>query len=110
MNSPFEPSTGVNKMQYTLDARGRRHSSFRAFVPADVVAKRPNLHVCCGVLATKLEFSDGVDGLTAEGVEIQSWQESEARERYLKIFNTCVDTVKKLQAYRIQSRDQQEGT
>lgn len=79
MNSPFEPSTGVNKLQYALDARGRRHSSFRAFIPADIVAERPNLHVCCGVLATKLEFSNGADGLAAEAVEIQSYSDGKKK-------------------------------
>ncbi|KAH9930084.1 GMC oxidoreductase-domain-containing protein [Fomitopsis serialis] len=80
VNSPFEPSTGVNKVQYTLDASGRRHSSFRAFLPADVVANRPNLHVCCGVIATKLEISNGNDNtLSAEAVELQRFSGGSAK-------------------------------
>lgn len=64
----------MNKLQYTLDARGRRHSSFRAFLPADLVARRPNLHVCCGIIAAKIECSEG-DGergvVSAEAVQLQ---------------------------------------
>lgn len=73
MHSPFEPSIGFNKMQYTIDSTGRRHSSFRAYLPADLVAARPNLHVCINVLATILEFSESDDGTTnAEGVGLET--------------------------------------
>ena len=72
MHSPFEPSIGFNKMQYTIDSTGRRHSSFRAYLPADVVAARPNLHVCINVLATRVECSESDDGaVSAEGVELE---------------------------------------
>ena len=72
MNTPVDPSSGVNKLQYTLDARGRRHSSFRAFLLPDVVIHRPNLHVCCSVIATKVECSGVVDRLvSAEAVQLQ---------------------------------------
>lgn len=73
MHSPFEPSIGFNKMQYTIDSTGRRHSSFRSYLPADVVAARPNLHVCIKVLATKLQCSETDDGtVSAEGVELET--------------------------------------
>jgi len=73
MHSPFEPPIGFNKMQFTVDSTGRRHSAFRAYLPANIVAERPNLHVCINVLATRLEFSEGSDGMvSAEGVEVES--------------------------------------
>lgn len=73
MQSPFEPSIGSTKMQYTIDSTGRRHSSFRAYLPADVVTERPNLHVCIKVLATALEFSQSDGGvISAEGVELET--------------------------------------
>ncbi|KAH9923658.1 uncharacterized protein B0H18DRAFT_1120303 [Fomitopsis serialis] len=73
MHSPFEPPIGFNKMQFTVDSTGRRHSAFRAYLPADFVAEQPNLHVCINVLATRLEFSEASDGtVSAEGVELES--------------------------------------
>ncbi|KAH9829469.1 GMC oxidoreductase-domain-containing protein [Rhodofomes roseus] len=77
MHSPFEPSIGFNKMQYTVDSTGRRHSAFRAYLPAEVVRGRPNLHVCINVVATRVEFSEGSDGTnSAEGVELESLDRS----------------------------------
>ncbi|KZT73342.1 GMC oxidoreductase [Daedalea quercina L-15889] len=73
MHSPFEPSIGFNKMQYTIDSTGRRHSAFRAYLPAEVVSGRFNLHVCINVLATEVQFSQASDGtVSAEAVELEN--------------------------------------
>ncbi|PCH34319.1 GMC oxidoreductase [Wolfiporia cocos MD-104 SS10] len=72
MHSPFEPSIGFNKIQYTLDAAGTRQSSFRAYLPRSYVEAHKNLHVCTNVLAHKLEFSESDAGaIRAEGVMLQ---------------------------------------
>lgn len=71
-HSPLEPSTGINKMQYTIDASGRRQSAFRAYLPQDFAKKQDNLHICTRVQACKLAFSKNSDGsLRVDSVELQ---------------------------------------
>ncbi|KAI5998268.1 GMC oxidoreductase-domain-containing protein, partial [Pisolithus albus] len=73
MHSPADSSIGWNKMQYTIDSSGRRSSSYRAYLPVEILASRKDgLHVCTGALARKLFFSRNDDGsVCVDGVEIQ---------------------------------------
>ncbi|KZT08694.1 GMC oxidoreductase [Laetiporus sulphureus 93-53] len=73
MHSPLEPSVGCNKMQFTIDSTGRRHSAFRAYLPQEVVDHRPNLHICTNTIACKIVFSEADDGVVrAVGVDLQA--------------------------------------
>ncbi|KAI0052729.1 GMC oxidoreductase [Auriscalpium vulgare] len=73
MHSPFEPSVGCNKMQFTIEANGTRSSAFRAYLPQSFLhAAGVHLHVCAHALASKIVMSRGADGcLRATGVELR---------------------------------------
>ncbi|KAI6031099.1 GMC oxidoreductase [Pisolithus microcarpus 441] len=73
MHSPADPGIGWNKMHYTIDSSGRRSSSYRAYLPVEILTSRKHrLHVCTNALARKLFFSRNDDGSTCvDGVEIQ---------------------------------------
>ena len=64
---------GWNKMKFTLDSSGCRHSAYRAYLPVDILTSRKDrLHVCTGALARKLLFTQHSDGsIHVKGVEIQ---------------------------------------
>ncbi|KAI6109389.1 hypothetical protein EDD16DRAFT_1706510 [Pisolithus croceorrhizus] len=72
-HSSVDPSIGWYKMQFTIDSSGRRSSSYRAYLPMEILASRKDrLHVCTGALARRLCFSRNNDGSTCvDGVEIQ---------------------------------------
>ncbi|KIM64127.1 GMC oxidoreductase [Scleroderma citrinum Foug A] len=73
MRSPTAPTMGWNKMKFTLDSSGCRHSAYRAYLPVDILTSRKDrLHVCTGALARKLLFTQHSDGsIHVKGVEIQ---------------------------------------
>ncbi|KAI5998317.1 hypothetical protein EDC04DRAFT_2909454 [Pisolithus marmoratus] len=73
MHSPVNPSIGWCKMQSTIDPSGCRSSSYRAYLPMEILTSRKDrLHVCTGALARKLVFSRNNDGqICVDGVEIQ---------------------------------------
>lgn len=73
MHSPTDPSIGWCKMQYTMDSSGCRSSSYRAYLPMEILASRKDrLHVYTGALARKLIFDRNGDGpICVRGVEIQ---------------------------------------
>ncbi|KAF8496978.1 hypothetical protein JB92DRAFT_2988461 [Gautieria morchelliformis] len=74
MHSPLEPGIGWNKMQFTIDAEGGRHSAFRAYLPDALArARSDRLHICTRAVACKIGFSKQADGaVRAENVEIAS--------------------------------------
>lgn len=73
MHSPLAPSTGVNKMQFTINRDGTRSSSFRAYLPKDFVQQvSDRLHICTETIVRKLVLSESSNGkLTTTGVEIE---------------------------------------
>ncbi|KAG6333191.1 hypothetical protein ID866_5895 [Astraeus odoratus] len=74
MHSPTALSIGWNKMQYTIDSSGYRHSAYRAYLPPEILTSRKDrLHVCTGALARKLLFTKDSDNgsIRVHGVEIQ---------------------------------------
>lgn len=73
MRSPTGPTMGWNKMKYTIDSSGYRHSAYRAYLPVDILSSRKDrLHVCTGALARKLLFTEHSNGSTCvRAVEIQ---------------------------------------
>ncbi|KAF8585730.1 hypothetical protein K439DRAFT_1615733 [Ramaria rubella] len=74
INSPSKPSVGSFKAHYTLDSSGHRHSTFRAFLPMDLVLERKEcLHICIKSIASKLLLTEQADhDLLCTGVRIQS--------------------------------------
>ncbi|KAF8503926.1 hypothetical protein JB92DRAFT_2970106 [Gautieria morchelliformis] len=74
MHSPLEPGIGWNKMQFTIDSEGGRHSAFRAYLPEVLARSRSDrLHICTRAVACKIGFSKQADAnFRAENVEIMS--------------------------------------
>ncbi|KAF8516800.1 hypothetical protein JB92DRAFT_2909313 [Gautieria morchelliformis] len=74
MHSPLEPGIGWNKMQFTIDSEGGRHSAFRAYLPDALArARSDRLHICTRAVACKIGFAKQADGtVRAENVEIAS--------------------------------------
>lgn len=56
----------------SLDAAGRRCSTYHAFLPKSLVVKRKNLTICLGAHAQRILFSNDADKLTATGVLVES--------------------------------------
>ncbi|KAI0036018.1 hypothetical protein K488DRAFT_82458 [Vararia minispora EC-137] len=81
MHSPLGPSFGYNKMQFTLDADGRRQSSFRAYLPKHLISERPVLlHVCTRAVGVKLYFSmDSSVRARADAVLVQTLHGTRSR-------------------------------
>jgi choline dehydrogenase-like flavoprotein len=74
MHSPLEPPFGWNKMQFTIGADGTRQSSFRAYLPTDLIrARASRLHICTRAVGTKILFSsEGKGGTKADAIVIQT--------------------------------------
>lgn len=73
-HSPLEPSFGCNKMQFTVGADGTRQSSFRAYLPPDLIQERSSrLHVCTRVVGARLLFSSVSGGvMRADAIVVRS--------------------------------------
>lgn len=67
-NNPDSPSVVCSRVDLTMDERGRRHSTFDAFLPRRVASSRPNLYICTEVLVTKLDIQQTGKGPRAVGV------------------------------------------
>ncbi|KAL4070297.1 alcohol oxidase [Scleroderma citrinum] len=66
------PTMGWNKMLFTFDSTGCRHSAYRAYLPVEILSSRKHrLHVCTGALARKLLFTKNKGSIHVRGVEIQ---------------------------------------
>jgi choline dehydrogenase-like flavoprotein len=57
-----------------LDAGGRRHSAYHAFLPKSLVLRRRNLTICVGATVQRILFSDSTEKLTANGVLVENNQ------------------------------------
>lgn len=55
----------------TLDAAGRRCSTYHAFLSKTLVRQRKNLTICLGAHVQRILFEDGPKGLTAIGVLVE---------------------------------------
>lgn len=55
----------------TLDAAGRRCSTYHAFLPKHLVRQRKNLTICLGAHVQRILFENGTKGLTATGVLVE---------------------------------------
>jgi len=64
-------ATGVASLVQTSTRRGRRSSTYHAFLEGDA-ERRPNLTIITGAQATRLTFATGSGHLTATGVEYQT--------------------------------------
>lgn len=73
-NDPIAPTMGYCRLDVSVDDRGHRHSTNRAFLPTQVALDRcQHLKICVNTLARKLEFAEDMDGnLRVQGVYFQS--------------------------------------
>jgi choline dehydrogenase len=55
----------------TLDAVGRRCSTYHGFLPKRLVRQRKNLTICLGAHVQRILFDDDEKGLTATGVLVE---------------------------------------
>ena len=73
-NTSSSPPYGCTKCHVTLDERGARHSTFAAFLPADLVeSRKEHLTICTGTEVTKIDIKQDEHGVArAEGVYLRS--------------------------------------
>lgn len=72
-NNPKNPNFGVFDLQATMDKRGRRHNTYRAFLPRQfLVAHQDNLHICTKAIATSVMFDKSGPTPQAVGVALTS--------------------------------------
>ena len=73
INASNSPAFGCAQAQFTIDAKGYRNSTFHAFLPQSLVSQRPNLSICTGSIATRIDIKPGVDQeLRAVGIDLHS--------------------------------------
>ncbi|KAJ7204774.1 hypothetical protein GGX14DRAFT_368399 [Mycena pura] len=90
MHSPLEPSIGWNKMQFTVDEDGSRHSAFRAYLPKSVaISMAPRLHICTRAVAGKMAFFKRSNGqLHVDSIEVHS-----ANGRHIRVVKAKLEIV-----------------
>ncbi|GJJ10629.1 hypothetical protein Clacol_004856 [Clathrus columnatus] len=78
LNSPLEPPHGCTKIHYNIDSKGRRSSTFSAFLPPKLVRERQSrLHICTGTVVLRIGIiGETAANLSAEGVWIQKKDQS----------------------------------
>jgi choline dehydrogenase-like flavoprotein len=83
MNDPKASPRGYYITDYTIDSRGNRSSTYRAFLPKELALKRQaTLTICTGVIVQSLDI-DGKAGF-ATGVRIKDRESPEAEECYVR--------------------------
>jgi choline dehydrogenase-like flavoprotein len=81
INSPDVPSTFSGATDVTVDRNMHRISAFRAFLPLQLAqARRKNLKISTGTVATKLDFVDVDKTPRAAGVYFEA--EKKGGKRY----------------------------
>ncbi|GJJ10620.1 hypothetical protein Clacol_004847 [Clathrus columnatus] len=77
-NSPLEPPHGCTKLHYNIDSKGRRSSTFSAFLPPELVRERQSrLHICTRTVVLRIGIiGETAASLSAEGVWIQKKDQS----------------------------------
>lgn len=71
-NDPSSPPVVCSRVDLTMDENGRRMSTFDAFLPLELAVRRKdNLHICPGVVVTKLDLQQTESGVRAAGVYFQ---------------------------------------
>ena len=72
LNDQNSPACGSMKCHYTMDERGRRQSTFEAFLPRRIAQERKShLHICTGTTTLKIAVKQGDrNELQAHGVYI----------------------------------------
>lgn len=70
INDQTRPAYGCAKPHHTMNAYGRRQSTFSAFLPRHLAQERkPHLHICTGTMVLKILIKPQDDReLHAEGV------------------------------------------
>lgn len=62
LNSSDCPSAGCGRIDFTIDQRSHRNSTFHAFLPGKLVRQRRNLHICTNTLVERLMIDQNQAG------------------------------------------------
>lgn len=80
INDPQQPTSSLTKLRTTVTADGKRCSAYEAFLPENFVKSHPNLSICFGAIAQRLEITSSDDSQQIEGVYVET--ETSSRETY----------------------------
>jgi choline dehydrogenase-like flavoprotein len=70
LNAPKNPVSCIGRGHFTRDEKQYRNSTGRAFLPADLVRERENLHIVTNAIGGKLVIGQREAATFVEGVEV----------------------------------------
>ena len=83
LNDPTAPAACSGLVDLTLDSSSGRHSTYRAFLPAELVQeRRSHLKVCTKALVSRVQLEEYEGGVRATGVFFRSASPGAARKEF----------------------------
>ena len=82
-NDPNQPVSAITKLRTTVTVDGKRCSTYEAFLPATFVQRHPNLKICFGAVAQRLDVVSHEGNHKVEAVFIEN-EKSDGQTYYVK--------------------------